>query len=117
MGNLIVAWKDAGLLTLARPGFYPLEPQLRMFCAWQPVSRWRLVRSESPDTDALSISHCRSIPTCRAGQNGRIYSMQQDFRYHRSKVTQEQPRAYAVEGIAAISGTSAIVGDLIIGES
>ena len=43
--------------------------------------------------------------------------MQQDFRYHRSKFTQEQPRAYAVEGIAAISGTSAIVGDLIIGES
>ena len=43
--------------------------------------------------------------------------MQQDFRYHRSKFTQEQPRPYAVEGIAAISGTSAIVGDLIIGES
>jgi len=43
--------------------------------------------------------------------------MQQDFRCHRSKFTQEQPRPYAVEGIAAISETSAIVGDLIIGES
>jgi hypothetical protein len=30
---------------------------------------------------------------------------------------QEQPRPYAVEGIAAIPGRSAVVGDLNIGES
>jgi len=36
----------------------------------------------------------RSIQGYRAGQNGRISSMQQ-----------EQPRPYAVEGIAAIPGT------------
>jgi hypothetical protein len=38
-------------------------------------------------------------------RTGGYTQMQQDFRYHRSKFTQEQPRPYAVEGIAAISGT------------
>ena len=53
--------------------------------------RARVFAALGKGADTSNVSHCISIPGCRAGQNGWISSMQQ-----------EQPRPYAVEGIAAI---------------
>ena len=81
---------------------YGNGPHIR--CAWK-------------GSDTSNISHCRSIPSCRAGQNGRISQCSKTSDTIDRKLRRNSLGLTLWKELPQFLERSAIVGDLIIGES